>query len=52
MEFAYQSSARALAYFESPPASVQIDGAEAHPTMLGSVIMLPRGQHFVTALLQ
>ena len=52
MEFAYQSSARALAYFESPPARVQIDGAEAHPVMLGSVMMLPRGQHFVTAYLQ
>jgi hypothetical protein len=52
MEFAYQSSARALAYFESPPARVQIDGAEAHPVMLGNVMMLPRGQHFITAYLQ
>jgi hypothetical protein len=52
MEFAYQSSARALAYFESPPARVQIDGAEAHPVIVGNVMMLPRGQHFVTALLQ
>jgi hypothetical protein len=52
MEFAYQSSARALAYFESPPARVQIDGVEAHPVMLGNVMMLPRGQHFVTAYLQ
>ena len=52
IEFAYQSSARALAYFESPPARVQIDGADAHPMMLGNVMMLPRGQHFVTAYLQ
>ena len=50
MEFAYQSSARALAHFESPPASFEIDGAEAHPVMLGNVVMLPRGQHVVTAL--
>ena len=52
MEFGYQSSARALAYFESPPARVQIDGVDAHPAMLGNVMMLPRGQHVVTALLQ
>lgn len=52
MEFAYQSSARALARFESPPARVQIDGAEAHPVMLGNVMVLPRGQHVVTAYLQ
>jgi len=52
MEFAYQSSARALAYFESLPGRVQIDGAEAHPVTLGNVMMLPRGQHFVTAYLQ
>ena len=50
IEFAYESSARALAHFESPPASFQIDGAEAHPVMLGNVAMLPRGQHVVTAL--
>jgi len=50
MEFAYQSSARALATFETPPTSFQIDGVEAHPTMLGNVVMLPRGQHVVTAL--
>jgi hypothetical protein len=50
IEFAYQSSARALAYFETLPASFQIDGAEAHPVMVGNVVMLPRGQHVVTAL--
>ena len=50
IEFAYQSSARALAHFDAPPASFQIDGAEAHPVMLGNVVMLPRGQHVVTAL--
>ncbi len=50
IEFAYRSSARALAYFETPPASFQIDGADAHPIMLGNVAMLPRGQHVVTAI--
>jgi hypothetical protein len=50
IEFAYQSSARALATFETPPMSFQIDGVEAHPRMLDNVAMLPRGQHVVTAL--
>ena len=50
LEFAYRSSARALASFETPPASLQIDGVEAHPMMMGNVVMLPRGQHVVTAL--
>jgi len=52
VEFAYQSTARALAYFESPPARVQIDGVDAHPVRLGNVMVLPRGQHFITAYLQ
>jgi hypothetical protein len=50
MEFAYHSSARALATFETLPASFQIDGAEAHPVTVGNVVLLPRGQHVVTAL--
>ena len=50
MEFTYRSSARALATFESLPAGFQIDGAEAHPVTVGNVVMLPRGQHVVTAL--
>jgi len=50
IEFAYRSSARALAHFETPPASFQIDGADAHPIMLGNVAILPRGQHVVTAI--
>jgi hypothetical protein len=50
MEFAYRSSARALAYFETLPATFQVDGAQAHPLILGNVVMLPRGQHVVTAL--
>jgi len=50
MEFTYRSSARALATFETLPATFQIDGAEAHPVTAGHVVMLPRGQHVVTAL--
>ena len=50
IEFTYRSSARALAAFETLPASFQIDGAEAHPITAGKVVMLPRGQHVVTAL--
>jgi len=50
MEFTYRSSARALATFEALPAGFQIDGAEAHPVTVGNVVMLPRGQHVVTAL--
>jgi hypothetical protein len=50
IEFTYQSSARTMANFDALPASIQIDGIEVHPVMLGNVIMLPRGQHVVTAL--
>ena len=50
IQFAYHSSARALAYFETQPASFQVDGVETHPVMLGNVAILPRGQHVVTAL--
>jgi len=50
MEFAYRSSARALANFETLPARFQIDGVDAHPVTVGNVVMLPRGQHVVTAI--
>jgi hypothetical protein len=50
IEFTYRSSARALATFETLPASLQIDGVESHPVTLGNVVMLPRGQHVVSAL--
>jgi hypothetical protein len=50
IEFTYRSSARGLATFDTLPASFQIDGAEAHPLTVGNVVMLPRGQHVVTAL--
>jgi len=47
VEFAYQSSARALARLERPPRKLEIDGLAAEPEMAGSVLILPRGQHFV-----
>jgi hypothetical protein len=48
IEFTYQSSARAMAMLERPPAKLQIDGVEQAPQMSGNVLLLPRGQHFVT----
>ena len=48
IEFAYQSSARAMALVEHVPAKLQIDGVEIAPEMAGSVLLLPRGQHFVS----
>lgn len=48
IEFAYQSNARAMAMLERPPAQLAIDGVEQAPQMLGNVLLLPRGQHFIT----
>ncbi len=48
IEFAYQSSARAMATLERAPRKVEIDGAEVKPEFAGKVLMLPRGQHLVT----
>jgi len=48
LEFAYQSSARAMATIEQTPGKVEIDGAEIKPKMIGNVLILPRGQHLVT----
>jgi hypothetical protein len=47
-EFAYQSSARAMATLERAPRKVEIDGAEVKPEFAGNVLILPRGQHLVT----
>jgi hypothetical protein len=49
-EFAYRSSARALATLECAPRKVEIDGAEVKPEFAGKVLILPRGQHLVTLL--
>ncbi len=48
IEFAYRSSARALATLERPPRKMEIDGVEVKPEMTGNVLILPRGQHLVT----
>src|SRR5262249_35829861 len=51
LEFAYQSSARAMARLDLLPPNVEIDGLEAHPPFIGNVLLLPRGQHLVTLAL-
>jgi hypothetical protein len=48
VEFAYQSSARAMAVLDRPPAGFELDGVEQTPLLNGNVLMLPRGQHVVT----
>ncbi len=50
IEFAYQSSARAMARLERVPRKLEIDGAEQKPEFAGGVLMLPRGQHLVTVV--
>jgi hypothetical protein len=47
VEFAYRSSARALATVDRTPRRVEIDGAEVPLKMEGNVMFLPRGQHLV-----
>jgi hypothetical protein len=47
VEFAYQSSSRAMAWVERRPRRVEIDGVEAPVEWVGDVAMLPRGQHIV-----
>ena len=48
IEFAYQSSARAMALLERAPARLEIDGVQHAPDMAGNVLLLPRGQHLVS----
>jgi hypothetical protein len=51
LEFAYQSSARALAVFDRPITSVEIDGEPMEGTLGSKLLNLPRGQHIVTVSL-
>ncbi len=51
LEFVYESSARALALLDRPPARVQIDGEIASDICEGLLLKLPRGQHIVTVTL-
>jgi hypothetical protein len=48
LQFAYTSSARALATVDRVPRRVEVDGAEVPAQISGNVIVLPRGQHLVT----
>jgi hypothetical protein len=48
IEFAYQSTARAMALVEHAPAKLEIDGVEHIPDMAGNVLLLPRGQHLIS----
>ncbi len=48
IEFAYQSSSRALARLDRTPGQIEIDGAPVQLRMHGDVLVLPRGQHIVT----
>jgi hypothetical protein len=48
IEFAYQSSARAMARLEHLPRKLEVDGVVSKPELMGDVLMLPRGQHLVT----
>ena len=47
VEFAYQSSARAMALLQQAPSRLEIDGVDQAPQMSGNVLLLPRGQHLV-----
>ena len=47
VEFIYQSSARALAVLDRAPKTLAIDGVAAAPQMIGNVLLLPKGQHWV-----
>ena len=49
LEFSYQSSSSALATLSAKPTRVEIDG-EVVDSGNGPVLMLPRGQHVVTAI--
>jgi hypothetical protein len=50
VEFAYQSSARALVMLDHLPTRMEIDGVETKLETMGQVLMLPRGQHLVSLL--
>jgi hypothetical protein len=48
VEFAYQSTARAMALLDHAPARMELDGSDSRPVMLGHTLILPRGQHIVS----
>jgi hypothetical protein len=52
VEFAYESSSRALAIIDRAPVSVEVDGTQVQPEVLSSgnthTLVLPRGQHLIS----
>ena len=48
IDLSYRSSSRVLAKVETAPRSIEVDGAEGNVEMVGSVLVLPRGQHLVS----
>jgi hypothetical protein len=48
IEFAYHSTARALALLDQAPGRMELDGAGVPPVMAGNTLILPRGQHLVS----
>ena len=52
VDFAYESSSKALAIIDRAPISIEIDGAQIRPEVLSSgsthTLVLPRGQHIVS----
>ena len=48
IEFSYRSTARAIALLDHRIRSIELDGANANPSMAGTAtVLLPRGQHLV-----
>ena len=48
LEFSYRSSSRALVRLDHEPKTLDVDGQSEKPVMIGSVLVLPKGQHLVT----
>jgi hypothetical protein len=48
IDLSYRASARAFAKIDRPPTGVEIDGAPSKVEMMGSILVLPRGQHLVS----
>jgi hypothetical protein len=52
IEFAYQSTARAMAMLDRVPARMELDGTDLRPVLLGHTLILPRGQHIVSLFIE
>ena len=48
LELSYESASRAFAVLEHSASSLEIDGIPAPIHLVGSTLILPRGQHFVS----